>query len=122
MVNQYLECGLVLSALSQWTHTVHTGGKRKHRWTCKHCVTQWGACKKGGWFVVIYDGIVVLQLIMDGPPIKEWNQWMRERIEFYKRIEPNDTVRDEIPMVPDAPISHRIRVSGVVSDAVWKVL
>ena len=121
-INKYVECGLVLRACSQWTHTVHTGGKKKHRWTCKQCLMQWGAGKEGGWFVVIYDGTVVLQLIMDGPPIKEWNVWMKERIEFYKRIEPNDTVRNEIPMVPDAPISHRIRVKGQVSEAVWRVL
>ena len=71
---------------------------------------------------MIYDGAVALQLIMDGPPIKEWNVWMKDRIEFYKRIEPNDTVRDEIPMTPEAPINHRIRVKGQVSDAVWRVL
>ena len=122
VINDYRECGLVLRACSQWTHTVHTGGKRKHRWTCKHCLTQWGASKEGGWYVVIYDGAVALQLIVDGPPTKEWNVWMKDRIEFYKRIEPNDTVRDEIPMTPVAPVNHRIRVKGQVSDAVWRVL
>ena len=47
---------------------------------------------------------------------------MRERVEFYKRLEPNDATRDEAPQLPDTPITHRIRVQGAVSSAVWKVL
>ena len=47
---------------------------------------------------------------------------MKERVEFYKRIEPNDATRDAMPCLPDLPNTHRIRIERAGSLAVWKVL
>ena len=72
--------------------------------------------------MVVYDGKVALQIILDEPPESLWNPWIMERCEFYKRLEPRDDIRDMVPMLPQAPSSHRIKLAGPASDAVWKVL
>ena len=38
---------------------------------------------------------VSLQLIMDEPPEALYNQWIRDRTEYYKRVEPVAPPRDE---------------------------
>ena len=38
---------------------------------------------------------VSLQLIMDEPPEALYNQWIKDRIEYYKRVEPVAPQRDE---------------------------
>ena len=69
--------------------------------------------------MVIYDGEVALQLILDEPPEA---LWIHERCEFYKRLEQRDEMRDVLPMLPDTPAQNRIRLSGPASDAIWKVI
>ena len=120
----WMECGLVLSALSQWTYTHHSKNRKggRHRWACKHCECVWKRQTTGTRLVTIYDGIVCLQLILDEPPQPEWNDWAKDRIEFYQRLEPNDSTRDVAPDLPCVPASHRIRCTGSVSHQVWKVL
>jgi hypothetical protein len=72
--------------------------------------------------VVIYDWEVASQLILDQPPSTLWNGWIKERCEFYKRLEPRDDTRDIIPMLPQTATVNRIKVVGPASDAVLKVL
>ena len=72
--------------------------------------------------MVIYDGEVALQLILNEPPEPLWNKWIHERCEFYKRLEPRDEMRDVLPMLPDTPAQNRIKMSGPASDAIWKVI
>jgi hypothetical protein len=91
-------------------------------WACAYCTQNWSRKRDGSRFVVIYDGEVALQLILDEPPEALWNAWIKERCEFYKRLEPRDDMRDVAPMLPQAPSSNRIKLMGPASDAVWKVL
>ena len=41
------------------------------------------------------DKATCLQLVMDEPPEQLYNQWIRDRMEFYKRVEPTEPSRDE---------------------------
>ncbi len=41
---------------------------------------------------------------------------------MYKRLEPNEACRDVSPTIPDQPNTRRLRFSGSVSDAIWKIL
>ena len=62
-----------------------------------------------------------LQLVVDEPPQAEYNQWANERIEYYKRVEPNAPVRDIAPDIT-LPAAHRVRLRDISSEAVWKIV
>ena len=118
------ECGMILSAKSQWRMTIRSKNNQNgvYGWACSYCAQNWLRKRNGSRFVVIYDGDVALQLILDEPPSSLWNGWIKERCEFYKRLEPRDDTRDIIPMLPQTATVNRIKVVGPASDAVWKVL
>ena len=66
------------------------------------------------------------QLVLDEPPERLYNRWVKDRIEFYKRLEPTAPLRD-VPLKVDPNPVHRFRFSvsnglGNVSDAIWSVV
>ena len=72
------------------------------------------------------DKATCLQLVMDEPPEQLYNQWIRDRMEFYKRVEPTEPPRNERPVLGDAS-TLRMRFSssnglGDVSTALWSVI
>ena len=67
-----------------------------------------------------------LQLILDEPPERLWQQWIKDRMEYYLRVEPVDAIRDEA-LDHSYPVEERIRFSirnglGTVSDLIWGIL
>jgi hypothetical protein len=62
-----------------------------------------------------------LQLIVDEPPGPMCAQWIRSRVEWYKRIAPHAPLTDEKPNL-DLPAKNRIRCSATVSEALWAVV
>ena len=76
--------------------------------------------------VQITSGNVVLQMVLDEPPERLYNRWVKDRIEFYKRLEPTAPLRD-VPLKVDPNPVHRLRFSisnglGNVSDAIWNIV
>ena len=72
------------------------------------------------------DKATCLQLVMDEPPEQLFLQWIRDRMEFYKRVEPTEPPRDERLVLGDAS-TPRMRFSsssglGDVSTALWSVI
>ena len=59
--------------------------------------------------------------MVDEPPQAEYNKWANDRIEYYKRVEPNAPIRDIAPDV-SLPAGHRVRLRGIASEAVWKIV
>ena len=57
------------------------------------------------------DKATCLQLVMDEPPEQLYNQWIRDRMEFYKRVEPTEPLRDERLVLGDAS-TPRVRFSS----------
>ena len=60
------------------------------------------------------------------PPERLYNRWVKDRIEFYKRLEPTAPLRDVSLKVDPNPV-HRLRFSisnglGQVSDAIWNIV
>ena len=49
------------------------------------------------------DKATCLQLVMDEPPEQLYNQWIRDRMEFYKRVEPTEPPRDERLVLGERP-------------------
>ena len=116
------ECGLILSATSQWDHWQRSGkNSSKNAWGCSYCRGHWASKRGGGRFVQLYAQGLVIQLILDNPPQALWNKWCRERCEYYKRMEPVDTVRDVPPMKPSGA-RHVFRAEGPLSDTIWQTL
>ena len=68
-----------------------------------------------------FDGFTRIQLIVDEPEQGLWNRWARDRMELYRRLEPNAAPRDEAPP-RDIPASHRIQLSPLVSQAIWELV
>ena len=67
-----------------------------------------------------------MQLILDEPPEKLYNEWVKSRLEFYKRIEPTAAPRD-IALQVDPDLTNRLLFScqnnmGLVSAAIWQIL
>ena len=45
----------------------------------------------------ISDGNQKIQIITNEPDEALWNRWAKDRMELYKRLEPNAAPRDEAP-------------------------
>ena len=80
---------------------------------CKHCQGFWKQGRGATRLVQIIGRNrgkkVSLQLIMDEPPEALYNQWIRDRIEYYKGVEPVAPPRDE--QLDLGPPVARLRVS-----------
>ena len=88
-------CGLVLPSISAWV------GKEKFKTTGGLYVQiLQGLASRGGTRLLQITGwhrdkATCLQLVMDEPPEQLYNQWIRDRMVFYKRVEPTEPPRDE---------------------------
>ena len=69
----------------------------------------------------IFDGKNRLQVLLNGPNEALFNKWAKEKLELYKRLEPNEAPRDMSPPT-DIPANRRIMVGPLVSDAIWEVV
>ena len=69
------------------------------------------------------DKATCLQLVMDEPPEQLYNQWIRDRMEFYKRVEPTEPPqgRAASPWTPCMRFSSSNGL-GDVSTALWSVI
>ena len=93
------ECGLVLSSVTPWEIISKEKGVTTGGYMCKHCQGFWKQGRGATRLVQIIGRNkgkkVSLQLIMDEPPEALYNQWIKDRIEYYKRVEPVAPPRDE---------------------------
>ena len=71
--------------------------------------------------VQIGNGPDKIQLILDEPPDLLYTQWCNDRIELYRRVEPNASLRD---VAPDSikRAACRVKFNGLASDAIWTVI
>ncbi|CAE8737486.1 unnamed protein product, partial [Polarella glacialis] len=113
------ECGLILSASSQWEMKVKSPDSKsgKTGWICRYCSGGWSGSREGSHFIQINDGSTCLQIILDSPDQTLHNNWTTERMEYFTRFEPKKPCRDVPPTLADAPENHRVRFSGVASNA-----
>ena len=121
-----MECGLVLSSVSPWEMVQKEKGVTRGGYVCKWCRGFWKGKMGSSRFLQITSGRTVLQLVLDEPPERLYNRWVKDRIEFYKRLEPTAPLRD-VPLKVDPNPVHRLRFSvsnglGHVSDAIWSVV
>ena len=116
------ECGKILNSFSDWNHRHKDGGQRKNAWDCRSCYTDWMGKQFGQYSVFLYTYEVILCLILDAPPDELMTKWRRQRVEFYKRVEPSMPCRDERPTVPRGMKLTQIQFTGEVSNRVWGVL
>lgn len=115
------ECGLVLPALSNWEVKVKEKGIRASTgYVCVHCSGTWKGGRGGGYMLQFRSMDCLAQVIMDSPPERDWNNWANSRMEFYKRLEPNASLRDEAP--ERIPSSLRVRLKGQASDLLWQLV
>ena len=121
------ECGLVLSSVTPWEIISKEKGVTTGGYMCKHCQGFWKQGKGATRLVQIigrHKGRKIsLQLIMDEPPEALYNQWIKDRIEYYKRVEPVAAPRDE--QLDLGPPVARIRLShsndrGPVGQLIWQ--
>ena len=121
-----MECGLVLSSVSPWEMVQKEKGVTRGGYCCKWCKGFWKGKMGSSRFLQITSGNVVLQMVLDEPPERLYNRWVKDRIEFYKRLEPTAPLRD-VPLKVDPNPVHRLRFSisnglGNVSDAIWNIV
>ena len=85
-----MECGLVLSSVSPWEIVDKKKGETKGGYVCRHCRGFWRGGKGSSRFLMItgeHKGkSAQLQLILDEPPQHLYEAWVKDRIEFYKRV------------------------------------
>ena len=122
-----VECGLILPSLSSWEVVTKQKGVTTGGYMCKYCKGFW---KGGSRFLQIIgrhkSKVAALQLVLDEPPQELHNRWIKDRMEFYKRVEPLAAPRDERLDLVGGP-QNRLRFStsnglGVVSDALWTTI
>ncbi|CAE8724902.1 unnamed protein product, partial [Polarella glacialis] len=117
------ECGLILSASSQWEMTVRSKHNKhgKKGWLCRYCNGGWDDKKTGSHFIQINDGTTFLQIILDSPDKAPWNEWAQERANCM-RLEPKKPRSMVAPTLANAQESNRCRFGGAASDAIWEIL
>ena len=75
-----------------FTKSLQPTGKEKgvtrRGYCCKWCKGFWKSKMGSSRFLQITSGNVVLQMVLDEPPKRLYNRWVKDRIEFYKRLEP----------------------------------
>ncbi|CAE7034874.1 ppsC [Symbiodinium sp. CCMP2592] len=125
-----MECGLVLSSVSPWEIVDKKKGETRGGYVCRHCKGFWRSGRGASRFLLItgeHKGkSAQLQLILDEPPQHLYESWVKDRIEFYKRVEPTAAPRDRSLRV-NPSLSSRLRFSktnlmGQVSDMIWSVV
>ncbi|CAE7814291.1 MKK3 [Symbiodinium sp. CCMP2592] len=125
-----MECGLVLSSVSPWEIVDKKKGETRGGYVCRHCKGFWRSGRGASRFLLItgeHKGkSAQLQLILDEPPQHLYEAWVKDRIEFYKRVEPTAAPRDRSLRV-NPSLSSRLRFSktnlmGQVSDMIWSVV
>ena len=125
-----VECGLILPSLSSWEVVTKQKGVTTGGYMCKYCKGFWKQGKGGSRFLQIIgrhkSKVAALQLVLDEPPQELHNRWIKDRVEYYKRVEPLAAPRDERLDLVGGP-QNRFRFStsngsGVVSDALWTTI
>ena len=120
----HMECGLVLSSVTPWELIPKTKGETRGGYMCKYCKGYWRAGGGGTRLLQIRAGKAILQLVLDEPPDGLYNRWVKERLEFYRRVEPSAPLRDVSVVDQKVP---RFRFgnttqTGHVSDAIWELI
>ena len=125
-----LECGLILSSISPWDVVTKESGVTRGGYVCKHCKGFWKSKRGSSRFVQIqgrHKGQrVSLQLILDEPPQALYSRWIKSRVEYYTRMEPQAPLRDECLDIDPNTVS-RLRFSRVnnmehISDILWGII
>ena len=72
----------------------------------------------------IRAGKAILQLVLDEPPDGLYNRWVKERLEYYRRVEPSAPLRDVSVVDQKVPRFRfsRTTQTGHVSDAIWELI
>ena len=120
----HMECGLVLSSVTPWELIPKTKGETRGGYMCKYCKGYWRAGGGGTRLLQIRAGKAILQLVLDEPPDGLYNRWVKERLEFYRRVEPSAPLRDVSVVdqkVPRFRFGHTTQ-TGHVSDAIWELI
>jgi hypothetical protein len=81
------ECGLVICQLRPAVKIISKD--KGVTCMCKHCQGFWRSCNGGTRMVQISTNRERIQLILDEPPERAYNDWARSKIAFYQRVEPN---------------------------------
>ena len=115
-------CGAVTCARSDWHHSQRSGQGPKNIWQCTRCLGDWMKGRHGTMMVVVITGKWVMNLVLDSPPQDILQKWVKERIEYYERMEPCDTMRDEMPVSTPEQFKYRLELQGELSNAMWGIL
>ena len=111
-----VECGLILPSLSSWEVVTKQKGVTTGGNMCKYCKGFWKQGRGGSRFLQIIgrgnSKVAALQLVVDEPPQDLHNRWIKDRVEYYKRVEPLAAPRDE----------RTSNGLGLVSDALWTTI
>ena len=76
---------------------------------------------RGGRFLVIYDGMTVIQIILNEPGQAILHQHLKARQKYFKKFEPRAELRDTIPVIPKRNASVRIRATcPILSRQIWE--
>ena len=102
------DCGLILSSISPWELKMKETGVTRGGWACKACQGFWRQGRGASRFVQLvgeHRGTKVnLQLILDEPPQQLYNDWVKSRLEYYKRVKPTAAPRDVALDVPEIEV------------------
>ena len=65
----------------------------------------------------------LFMLVLDEPPQQLWNEHLKRRIEYYKKFEGTEPLRDKMPTYTESRhYAQRLRADGEASKAIWEAL
>ena len=71
---------------------------------------------------MIYAGDNLIQLTLGPPPLSLYENWIKDRVEFYEKMEPLASPSNDTPVVPLNKNCKRIAITGPESELVWGVI
>ena len=105
-------------------------GWRKYRnssgnkYECPACLVNWSSRAPGTrWMKLSNSCGISFILELDEPESALLNDWKKERVEYYKRFEPVDALRNQgISLPSDGDLTSIITLEGAASNAFWFAL
>ena len=91
-------------------------------WLCPYCVGGWKHKDCYSRCLEIGNKQQRLSILLGPPPEELHREWVKERIEFYKRVEPCAPLRDTKPLPYDSEKNVRVMLRGLEAQQLWQMV
>ena len=127
--NALIQCGpgshaeRLCQTKSGWNYHLSTTGVNHHnKWGCRFCRGNWKGNTEGSRLLMIFAEDNIIQVIVGPPPLPLYKNWMKDRVEFYEKMEPIASPCKRLRFPSLNMPCKRMALTGQESELVWGVV